>query len=75
VLKNILLSIDTASKKFILSLGQTTLLAIKGLEGIFLPPFSIRLILREIDNFGAGSLLLVDLIALFTGMVMAHYCL
>ena len=71
MLKNILLSIDTASKKFILSLGQTTLLAIKGLKGIFIPPFSLRLILREIDNFGAGSLLLVDLIALFTGMVMA----
>ncbi len=71
MLKNILLSIDAASKKFILSIGQTTLLAIKGLEGIFLPPFGLRLILREIDNFGAGSLLLVDLIALFTGMVMA----
>lgn len=68
---NILLSIDVAVKKFILSVGQVTLLTIKGFTGIFLPPFNLKLVLREIDNFGAGSLLLVDLIALFTGMVMA----
>ncbi|GAN32838.1 MAG: ABC transporter permease [Candidatus Brocadia sp. AMX2] len=68
---NILLSIDVAAKKFILSVGQVTLLAIKGFVGIFVPPFNLKLVLREIDNFGAGSLLLVDLIALFTGMVMA----
>lgn len=68
---NILLSIDVAAKKFILSVGQATLLAIKGFVGIFVPPFNLNLVLREIDNFGAGSLLLVDLIALFTGMVMA----
>jgi phospholipid/cholesterol/gamma-HCH transport system permease protein len=68
---NILLSIDIAAKKFILSLGQATLLAIKGFWGIFIPPFNLKLISREVDNFGAGSLLLVDIIALFTGMVMA----
>lgn len=68
---NILLSIDVTAKKFILSVGQVTLLAIKGFAGIFVPPFNLKLVLREIDNFGAGSLLLVDLIALFTGMVMA----
>ncbi len=68
---NILLSIDVTAKKFILSVGQVTLLAIKGFAGIFVPPFNLKLALREIDNFGAGSLLLVDLIALFTGMVMA----
>ena len=67
----ILLSIDIAAKKFILSMGQVTLLATKGFAGIFVPPFNLKLVLREIDNFGAGSLLLVDLIALFTGMVMA----
>lgn len=68
---NILLSIDVSVKKFILSIGQATLLAVKGFVGIFLPPFNLKLVLREIDNFGVGSLLLVDLIALFTGMVMA----
>ncbi|MBU6390761.1 MAG: ABC transporter permease [Planctomycetota bacterium] len=69
--RNILLSIDVASKKFILSVGQATILAVKGFAGIFLPPFNLKLIFREVDNFGAGSLLLVDTIALFTGMVMA----
>lgn len=68
---NILLSIDLIAKKFILSVGQTSLLAMKGFLGIFVPPFNLRQSLREIDNFGAGSLLLVDIIALFTGMVMA----
>ncbi len=68
---NILLSIDLIAKKFILSVGQTSLLAMKGFWGIFTPPFNLRQSLREIDNFGAGSLLLVDVIALFTGMVMA----
>jgi len=68
---NILLSIDRALKKSILSLGQVTLLSFKGIWGIFLPPFNLRLVFREINNFGAGSLLLVDIIALFTGMVMA----
>ncbi len=68
---NILLSIDVVAKRFILSVGQATLLAIKGFIGIFTPPFNLKLVLREIDNFGAGSLLLVDLMALFTGMVMA----
>ena len=46
-------------------------MAIKGFLGIFVPPFNLRLALREMDNFGTGSLLLVDIIALFTGMVMA----
>src|SRR3990167_5374886 len=68
---NVLLSIDIISKKFILSVGQVTLLTVKGLGGIFIPPFNLRLVSREVDNFGAGSLLLVDIIALFTGMVMA----
>lgn len=71
MLKNILLPIDEACKRVIFSLGQATILAMKGLWGIFIPPFNVKLTLREIDNFGAGSLLLVDLIALFTGMVMA----
>ncbi len=66
-----LLLLDTSVKKFIYSVGQVTLLALQGFIGIFIPPFNLKLVLREIDNFGAGSLLLVNLIALFTGMVMA----
>lgn len=68
---NLLLSIDVVAKKGILLVGQVSLLAIKGFVGIFIPPFNLKLVLREIDNFGAGSIFLVDLIALFTGMVMA----
>lgn len=71
MLKNILSSVGATSKKFIVSMGQITILALKGLIGIFLPPFNFRLLLREIDNFGLGSLLLVDIVALFTGMVLA----
>ena len=66
-----LLFVDTSIKKFIYSVGQITLLALQGFIGILVPPFNLKLVLREIDNFGAGSLLLVNLIALFTGMVMA----
>jgi len=62
---------DAAVKKGILLVGQISVLAVKGFVGIFIPPFNLKLVLREIDNFGAGSLFLVDLIALFTGMVMA----
>ncbi|MBW7898473.1 putative phospholipid ABC transporter permease protein MlaE [Candidatus Brocadiaceae bacterium B188] len=68
---SILLSMDAAVKKGILLVGQISVLAVKGFVGIFIPPFNLKLVLREIDNFGAGSLFLVDLIALFTGMVMA----
>lgn len=68
---NLLLSIDVAVRKFILLVGQVSLLTIKGFVGIFVPPFNLKLILREIDTFGAGSLFLVNLIALFTGMVMS----
>lgn len=62
---------DAAVKKGILLVGQISVLAVKGFVGIFIPPFNLKLVLREIDNFGAGSLFLVDLIALFTGMVMS----
>src|SRR3990167_8692827 len=68
---NVLISIDHTVKKFLLSMGQVTLLTFKGFWGIFLPPFNLKLLLKEIDNFGAGSFLLVNIIALFTGMVMS----
>ncbi len=69
--KNILLSAGVVSRNFVVSIGQITLLASRGFIGIFLPPFNFELFLREIDNFGAGSIILVDIIALFTGMVLA----
>ena len=43
---NILLSIDIIAKKFILSVGQVTLLTVKGLGGIFVPPFNLKLVSR-----------------------------
>ncbi|MDR4506689.1 MAG: ABC transporter permease [Candidatus Brocadiaceae bacterium] len=66
-----LLLIDTTIKQFLLLVGQVTLLTMKGFFGIFLPPWNLKLIFREIDTFGAGSVLLVNIISLFTGMVMA----
>lgn len=71
MLKNILWSVDATGRKFVISMGEITILAFRGIAGIFLPPFNLKLLLREIHNFGAGSLLLVDIIALFTGMVLA----
>lgn len=47
------------------------LLTVKGVAGIFVPPFNFMLVVKEMDNIGVKSLIVVDLMALFGGMVLA----
>src|SRR5580693_8383208 len=56
---------------FLAATGRLTGFALKGLVGIFSPPFYPRLILRQIVYMGYYSLPVVGLTALFTGMVLA----
>ena len=70
-MKNLLISVDTNGKKIISSIGEIALLSIKGVRGIFTPPFNLKLVIREVDNIGVKSLFLVSIIALFTGMVLS----
>lgn len=70
-LKNLLISVDISGKKIVSSIGEIALLAIKGVKGIFTPPFNLKLVIREVDSIGVKSLFLVSIIALFTGMVLS----
>lgn len=71
MLKQILVSVDANVKRFIIAVGEATLLAFSGLRGIFTTPFDLRLIIREADSIGVKSLFLTGIIALFTGMVLS----
>ncbi|ODS33959.1 MAG: ABC-type transport system permease protein [Candidatus Scalindua rubra] len=70
-MKELLLNIDDKSKKFIMAVGDASILAYKGFIGIFKPPFNFNLIIKEADNIGVKSLIVVCIIALFAGMVLA----
>ncbi len=70
-MKELLLNLDDRGKRFITAVGDASILAYKGLTGIFKPPFNINLIIREADNIGVKSLTVVCIIALFAGMVLA----
>jgi len=70
-MKELLLNIDDKGRKFILAVGEASILAYKGLRGIFTPPFNVNLIIKEADNIGVKSLMVVCTIALFAGMVLA----
>ncbi len=70
-MKELLLNIDDKSKKFIMAVGEAAILAYKGFIGIFKPPFNLNLIIKEADNIGVKSLIVVCVIALFAGMVLA----
>jgi phospholipid/cholesterol/gamma-HCH transport system permease protein len=52
------------------ALGEFLLFLIYALMEIVLPPYKIRLVLRQIRIIGAESFFLVALIAIFTGMVL-----
>lgn len=66
-----LLSLDDVGEKFIIAVGDASILAYKGVRGIFTPPFNLNLIIKEADNIGVRSLMVVCTIALFAGMVLA----
>src|SRR5579885_1277402 len=52
------------------ALGRFVLFLIYALPETVLPPYKIRLVLRQIRIIGAESFFLVALIAMFTGMVL-----
>ena len=54
-----------------MAVGNASILAYKGFFGIFKPPFNLNLIIREADNIGVKSLVVVCIISLFAGMVLA----
>jgi phospholipid/cholesterol/gamma-HCH transport system permease protein len=70
-MKKFLLNLDDSVKRFITAVGDLSILAYKGLIGIIKPPFNINLIIKEADNIGVKSLIVVCIIALFAGMVLA----
>ncbi len=70
-MKQLLLNLDNRGKNFIIAVGNASILAYKGFRGIFTPPINFNLIVKEADNIGAKSLIVVCTIALFAGMVLA----
>ncbi|MFQ5963967.1 MAG: MlaE family ABC transporter permease [Candidatus Scalinduaceae bacterium] len=70
-MKQMLLNLDDRGKKFMITVGEATILAYKGFRGIFTPPFNFNLLVKETDNIGVKSLMVVCTIALFAGMVLA----
>lgn len=70
-MKAFLLNLDDSVKRFIIAVGDASILAYKGTLGIFKPPFNLNLIIKEADNIGVKSLVVVCIIALFAGMVLA----
>lgn len=70
-MKELLLNLDDRGKKFFIVVGEASILAYKGFLGIFRTPFNFNLIVKEADNIGAKSLIVVCIISLFAGMVLA----
>lgn len=70
-MKEFLLNLDDSVRRFIMAVGNASILAYKGFFGIFKPPFNLNLILKEADNIGVKSLIVVCVMALFVGMVLA----
>ncbi|HKD66551.1 MAG TPA: ABC transporter permease [Candidatus Binataceae bacterium] len=52
------------------ALGRFVLFLLSAVAEIFMPPYKVRLVLRQIRTIGAESFFLVALIAMFTGMVL-----
>ncbi len=56
---------------FILQSGAMTLLFLRSMKTVFDPPIRFKLMMDQIQFIGVGSLFIVILTALFTGMVFA----
>jgi phospholipid/cholesterol/gamma-HCH transport system permease protein len=52
------------------ALGRFVLFLLFAVGQVFVPPYKVRLVLRQIRTIGAESFFLVALIAMFTGMVL-----
>jgi phospholipid/cholesterol/gamma-HCH transport system permease protein len=56
---------------FLVAIGRVALFTFEGVRHVFMPPFYLRLLLRQMMIIGYFSLPVVGLTALFTGMVLA----
>jgi phospholipid/cholesterol/gamma-HCH transport system permease protein len=63
--------VDQGLKRFFLEIQECFALAWRALRSIFSAPFYYREFVRQLDKIGVGSLFIVILTGLFTGMVMA----
>ncbi len=56
---------------FLVAIGRVAVFTFHGVRHIFVPPFYLRLLVRQMMTIGYFSLPVVGLTALFTGMVLA----
>ncbi len=68
---NFLAAIGRVALRFMNAVGHLTLFTVQALKNVFLPPFYMRLFLRQLMSVGYYSLPVVGMTALFTGMVLA----
>ena len=66
----ILTQIGAATLRLLSSLGRAGLFLGQALGLIFIPPFKLRRVIRQVHFIGARSLLVIALTGLFTGMVL-----
>ena len=68
---NFLAAIGRVALRFMAAVGHLSLFTVQTVRHIFLPPFYMRIFLRQLMNIGYYSLPVVGMTALFTGMVLA----
>jgi phospholipid/cholesterol/gamma-HCH transport system permease protein len=62
---------STPLGKFAILLGGASRLAGTALVRMLTPPFQVREVVRQLERIGVGSVILTNVTALFTGMVLA----
>lgn len=68
---NFLAAIGRITLRFMQAVGHLSLFTLEAVKNLFLPPFYMRLFLKQLMNVGYYSLPVVGMTALFTGMVLA----
>ncbi|MBL4740265.1 MAG: ABC transporter permease [Sneathiella sp.] len=68
---NFLAAIGRVALRFMRSVGHLSLFTVQSFKHIVLPPFYLRLFLKQLMFIGYYSLPVVGMTALFTGMVLA----
>ncbi len=68
---NFLAAIGRVALRFMAAVGHLSLFTLQTVRHIFLPPFYMRIFLRQLMSIGYYSLPVVGMTALFTGMVLA----
>lgn len=63
--------LENKLKLFFLEVEELSLLSVRAVIGIFAKPFYYREFITQLDRIGVGSLFIILLTGLFTGMVMA----